>query len=130
MIGLGCIGGVATIDGLPNSLAPIGVLCSIAAASPKLVDYFQGKSFATEWDNFSARSGRILRRELAGPWADLWILHMIALAMSISLCMIDWGGARPLVAIAVLGVSIFAQSIHRWLYFASIVYRRMPGAST
>ena len=130
MIGLGCIAGVACIEGTPKVLAVIGVLCSIAAASPKLVDYFQGKSAVTEWDNFSARSGRILRQELAGQWADQWSFHAIALAMSLSLCIIDWGDASPLVAFAIFGVSLFAQSIHRWLYFASIVYRRMPGAST
>jgi DMSO reductase anchor subunit len=130
MIGLGCMAGVACIEGTPNILAVIGVLCSIAAASPKLVDYFQSQSAVTEWDHFSARSGRILRRKLASQWVDLWTFHAIALAMSLSLCIIDWGDALPLVAYAIFGVSLFAQSIHRWLYFASIVYRRMPGAST
>jgi hypothetical protein len=130
MIGLGVIGAFACVDGLPSLLPAVGVLCSMAAATPKLVDFFQSKSANTEWHNFSARSGRLLRQELAGPWADYWILNLIALAASVSLCIIDWGDALPLVAYAIFGVSLFAQSIHRWLYFASIVYRRMPGAST
>ena len=130
MIGLGVIGAFACVDGFTNFLPSVGVLCSIAAATPKLVDFFQSKSANTEWHNLSARSGRFLRRELAGPWADFWILNLIALVASVSLCIIDWGDALPLVAFAIFGVSLFSQSIHRWLYFASIVYRRMPGAST
>jgi len=130
MIGLGVIGAFACVDGLPKFLPAVGVLCSIAAATPKLVDYFQSKSANTEWHNFSARSGRLLRKELAGPWTDFWIFNLIAMVASVSLCIIDWADAMSLVAFVIFGICLFSQSIHRWLYFASIVYRRMPGAST
>ena len=130
MIGLGLIGAYASIEGLPGFLLIIGVLCSMLAATAKLVDYKQGKSAKVLWDDFSARSGRVLRTELAVPWRFLWMLQVIALLASVSLCMIDFGNTKLLLSYSILVVCLLAQAIHRWLYFASIAYRRMPGAST
>lgn len=130
MIGLGLIGAYASIEGLPSFLLIIGVLCSMLAATAKLVDYKQGKSAKVLWDDFSARSGRVLRTELAVPWRVLWMLQVIALLASVSLCMIDFGNIKLLLSYSILVVCLLAQAIHRWLYFASIAYRRMPGAST
>ena len=130
MIGLGLIGAFASIEGLPSFLLIIGVLCSMLAATAKLVDYKQGKSAKVHWDDFSARSGRVLRIELAVPWRVLWILQVIALLASVSLCMIDFGNTKLFLSYSILVVCLLAQAIHRWLYFASIAYRRMPGAST
>lgn len=130
MIGLGLIGAFACIDGLPSFLPVIGVLCSMLAATAKLIDYKQGKSAKVLWDDFSARSGRVLRTELAGAWRVLWMLQGIALITSVSLYIIDFGNTKPYLSYSVLAISLLAQAIHRWLYFASIAYRRMPGAST
>ena len=130
MIGLGLIGAYASIEGLPGFLLIIGVLCSMLAATAKLVDYKQGKSAKVLWDDFSARSGRVLRTELAVPWRVLWMLQVIALLASVSLSMIDFGNTKLLLSYSILVVCLLAQAIHRWLYFASIAYRRMPGAST
>ena len=130
MIGLGLIGAFASIEGLPSFLLIIGVLCSMLAATAKLVDYKQGKSAKVHWDDFSARSGRVLRTELAVPWRVLWILQVIALLASVSLCMIDFGNTKLFLSYSILAVCLLAQATHRWLYFASIAYRRMPGAST
>lgn len=130
MIGLGLIGAFASIEGLPSFLLIIGVLCSMLAATAKLVDYKQGKSAKVHWDDFSVRSGRVLRTELAVPWRVLWILQVIALLASVSVCMIDFGNTKLFLSYSILLVCLLAQAIHRWLYFASIAYRRMPGAST
>ena len=130
MIGLGLIGAFASIEGLPSFLLIIGVLCSMLAATAKLVDYKQGKSAKVFWDDFSARSGRVLRTELAVPWRVLWILQVIALLASVSLCMIDFGNTKLFLSYSILVICLLAQAIHRWLYFASIAYRRMPGASS
>ncbi len=130
MIGLGLIGAIASMEGLPKGLLVIGVLCSILAATAKLLDYKRGKPLKILWEDFSARSGRVLRTELAGPWRVLWMLQGIALIASVSLLMSDFGNATPHLTYTILAISLLAQAIHRWLYFASIAYQRMPGAST
>ena len=130
MMGLGLIGAFACVEGLPNFLLVFGVLCSILAATAKLVDYKRGKSAKVLWDDFSARSGRVLRTELAIPWRVLWILHVIALIASVLFFRIEFGITKPYLSCSILVVSLAAQAVHRWLYFASIAYRRMPGAST
>ena len=130
MIGLGLIGAFACMEGLPKFLLIIGVLCSMLASTAKLVDYKHGKSAKVLWEDFSARSGRVLRTKLAGPWRILWILQLIALVASVLFCTIDFGITTPYLLYSILAISLSAQAIHRWLYFASIAYRRMPGAST
>ena len=137
-IGLGLVGGVASLDGLPSILLLIGVLCCMAAATAKLIDHHRAKEVSIRWDDFSARSGRILRTELAKPWSILWILYLLALALSIGLSIAlrygfyatDFKFQISNLPIAIFTICLLAQALHRWLYFASVVYRRMPGAST
>ena len=82
-IGLGLVGGYSSLDGLPVIAVLMGVLCTIGAGAAKLADHSRGRSPNHRWDNFSARSGRILRRELVKPWAILLLLHFISLVAEI-----------------------------------------------
>ncbi len=129
-IGLGLVGVFACLNELPSIVLLIGVFCSTTAAIAKLVDHRRGRAVSIRWDDFSARSGRILRRDLAGPWSVLWVLHFVAIAISIGVYCTDWDGAMPILLFAVFAICLLAQALHRWIYFASVVYRRMPGAST
>ena len=197
-IGLGLVGASASLDGLPSMLPLIGLLCCMAAATAKVIDYRRAKAVSIRWDDFSARSGKIIRTELATQWSILWILYSLALALSIGLSIaIPYGFDATLgfvetdfkfqisnfsiypsdlnlqfsnlplnptelhfqfpnrllfpsnlkfeisnfslypsdlkfeisnLSIAIFAICLFAQAFLRWLYFASIVYRRMPGA--
>jgi formate dehydrogenase iron-sulfur subunit len=130
IFGLGLLGAFASLDGLPNGMLLVGVLFLILAEVPKLVDHWRAGVIHIRWDNFSALSGRLLRTELASQWAVLWLLNMIAMGIAIGLSC-----THPTLNISygkwlVFAIGIAAQAVHRWLYFASVVFRRMPGVST
>ncbi len=130
MVGLGLIGSFETLDGLPSGVLLLGVLCSVAASMPKLIDYRRGNALNARWDNFSVRSGRVLRKDLAKAWSVLWFLHFLSIVIAI--CIMVAGPKNELLHFKLMTVAVClsAQLLHRWLYFASVVYRRMPGAST
>lgn len=130
MMGLGLVGTFACLDGLPGGVLLIGVLCTIAASSAKLIDHRRGNAPSFRWDDFSVRSGRVLRSQMSTQWRVLWILHSGAIAIAI--VMISSLSQTQVIAFkySVFVICITAQLLHRWLYFASVVYRRMPGAST
>ena len=127
-IGLGLVGGYSSLDGLPVSMLLMGVLCTIGAGVAKLVDHSRGRSGNNRWDDFSARSGRILRTELVKPWAILLLLHFISLAFAISMVVTYSKSQIAFLPFAIFANCLAAQAVHRWIYFASVVYRRMPGA--
>jgi len=127
-IGLGLVGGYSSLDGLPISALLMGVLCTIGAGVAKLVDHIRGRAGDNRWDDFSARSGRVLRTELAKPWAILLLLHFISLVAAISMVVTYSKSQIAFLPFAIFAMCLAAQAIHRWIYFASVVYRRMPGA--
>ena len=130
IVGLGIVGTCVFAGGLPGVLLFTGVVCSVIASSAKITDYCQVGYGAFRWDNFSARSGRLLKTELAVQWLALWILNAISLLASTAIWIIDLHNAEPMLLFAVFAICLFAQMVHRWLFFASVVFRRMPGAST
>ena len=130
IVGLGIVGTCVFAGGLPGVLLFTGVVCSVIASSAKITDYCQVRYGAFRWDNFSARSGRLLKTELAVQWLALWILNAISLLASTAIWIIDLHNAEPMLLFAVFAICLFAQMVHRWLFFASVVFRRMPGAST
>ena len=127
-IGLGLVGGYSSLDGLPDSALLMGVICTIGAGAAKLVDHRRGRSGNNRWDDFSARSGRILRTELANPWAILLLLHFISLVVAISMVLTYSKSQIAFSPFAIFVMCLATQAIHRWIYFSSVVYRRMPGA--
>jgi len=130
MTGLGLVGAVACVDGLAFSLLAVGVGASMTAAFAKIVDYRRSKLGIDRWENFSARSGLILRRELATLWQAMWVLHFTALVLTLVVCACDLSDSKPFLLYTIFGLCLAAQAVHRWLYFASVVYRRMPGSNT
>ena len=60
-IGLGLVGACASLDCLPSSALFMGTLCLIGAATPKMLDVFRSNYESSQWENFSARSGRVVR---------------------------------------------------------------------
>ena len=130
MIGLGFVGAFACIQRFPAELLVAGVLVGMAASFAKIVDYGRGKVAVNAWDDFSARSGRILRTELSKPWVALWTLQGVLLVLALGVYAFPGTFNAPILPFVIFAVCVVAQAFHRWLYFASVVYRRMPGAST
>ena len=130
MIGLGLVGAFVSLDSMPRPWLVIGVLCCMAATVAKCMDYRRASMVRIRWNDFSARSGRILRSELAKPWAILWLLHSFAFALSVVLGATDLQWLTLSIKFAILVICLVAQALHRWIYFASVVYRRMPGAGS
>ena len=128
MIGLGLVGAFASFDGMPRPWLLIGVLCCMASTVAKCIDHRRARVARIRWDDFSARSGRILRSALATPWAILWLLQFFAVALSAVLVATDLQWRILSIKFAILVVCLVGQALHRWIYFASVVYRRMPGA--
>lgn len=129
-IGIGLVGGYAILDCLPSSALVIGTLCSIGAAAPKMLDLVRSIHTTNQWENFSARSGRVVRTDLATHWACLWLLNVTAIGIAIWLALTDLNSEHTTWEFAVFATCLAAQALHRWIYFASVVHRRMPGAST
>ena len=130
MIGLGLVGASASLDSMPRPWLVIGVLCCIAATTAKGIDFRRARVVRIRWDDFSARSGRILRSELAKPWAILWLLQFFALVLSFALVVTELQLTILNGKFAILVICLVGQALHRWIYFASVVYRRMPGAGS
>ena len=130
IIGLGLVGAFSFVERMPTVTIAFGLLCCIASTSFKVIDYRRGKWIQIRWDDFSARSGRILRTELANHWIVLWSLNAIAIALGFGFLAFEFVSQVTWLPIAIFAICIVAQAVHRWIYFASVVTRRMPGAST
>jgi hypothetical protein len=128
--GLGCVGSCMCIDGVSHTLLIAGVLVNCCSPLAKIVDFVRGLGRQVSWNNFSARSGRILRGELASYWIALWVTHLACGLMMAAIITLDLASYRSIWLISLFALCLLAQGIHRWLYFASVVFRRMPGAST
>ncbi len=90
-----------------------------------------GPSIGIDWKDFSKRSGRLLNTELSHAWMTAWMTWLGAIVLALTLCL----GLAPIAMASLLGgttiaLLLISQLINRWLYFASIVTYRMPGAST
>ena len=130
MIGLGLVGAFACVNRFPSELLATGVLVSMTASFAKILDYGRGRVAVNAWDDFSARSGRILRTELYKAWVALWTLQGVSLVLALGVYALPRISNASVLPFVILAICVVAQTFHRWLYFASVVYRRMPGAST
>lgn len=130
MIGLGLVGAFACVNRFPSELLATGVLVSMTASFAKILDYGRGRVAVNAWDDFSARSGRILRTELYKAWVALWTLQGVSLVLALGVYALPRISNASVLPFVILAICVVAQAFHRWLYFASVVYRRMPGAST
>jgi len=91
-----------------------------------------GVSFSEiDWQDFSKRSGRLLYGELSYAWTATWMSWLSSVLLATVLCF----NILPIAFVALgtvltLGMLASSQFLNRWLYFASIVTYRMPGASS
>ena len=118
-IGLGlAIASLFTI-GMPAAVMLIGgaVVCTIAFV-PKWMDWRAASKEELTWHDFSGRSGRMLRNELRN------------VACAAIACVVLAGCLAAALPIAAVIALVASQLIARWLYFASVVFARMPGATT
>ncbi len=105
------------------------VACAVAFI-PKWIDWQAGSQTDVTWSDFSARSGQMLHNHLR----NVVYLAVACLALAGGLCVATWlvSGAsiRPAMMIAGVMALVASQLVARWLYFASVVFARMPGATT
>jgi hypothetical protein len=118
-IGLGSLG-IGSMNSASALWMCVAWSVSIGALLPKILDITAGMLPSVSASNrLFARSGRLIRKELPRH-----VLVIMALAV-LSLLMVCFGWNT-----ISFGLSVLLHCIHRWVYFASVVYRRMPGAST
>ncbi|AMV34833.1 Anaerobic dimethyl sulfoxide reductase chain B [Pirellula sp. SH-Sr6A] len=119
ILGLGCLG-YGSIAVLPYGWMWGAWAFSMLATIPKCIDLWRGDHVHdTSGQDVSARSGRLMRQELmpqVGWLLNLSFITLIAIFMERN-------------EIALLGAIAF-HAVHRWIYFASCVFQRMPGAAT
>ncbi len=136
MLGLGLASVAINEQGaLGANLLLAGSIVSGVGLGAKFLDRERGRrlprSNPIDWQDFSKRSGRLLHAELSHAWNATWMSWLGAVLVSLMLFL----GIAPITLVPTLGgitvvMLFFSQIINRWLYFASIVTYRMPGAST
>lgn len=136
-LGLGIACSHLFVDGSTQSnpsiatlLMAIGLLLTMASGLYGVLDWKAGTNTKIAWEDFSARSGRLLRRDLRYVWWAMWVAYAIAFAMIIGAANVD--GKTTQIAIGGLFCLsvVAAKFVGRWLYFASVVTYRMPGAES
>jgi formate dehydrogenase iron-sulfur subunit len=107
----------------------LACLSCIVSIVPRCVDWFRAGSHAGQDKSFSARSGRLLRHQLAGRFTitcSLMLLSVLLLATRVGIPT----QVQFIVTVAAVGLLFASQLLTRWLYFASVVFPRMPGAGS
>ncbi|MEQ1827939.1 MAG: DmsC/YnfH family molybdoenzyme membrane anchor subunit [Pirellula sp.] len=147
-LGLGLLGSSLCVNENAAVLLLLGALFTCLASAFKMLDVFHclrdhRRESAKPNDAYlvrpslSSRSGRTVLRYLKSQWISMWALNGFAIATSIATLWLSSNGllhdAQPwfsFLAIMAFTASMCAQMLNRWLYFASVVFRRMPGAGT
>lgn len=118
IVGLGCLG-FGAITSLSQGWMLGAWAFSMLAILPKCLDLVRsGNSNGMSAEDMSARSGRLTKQKLM---PHVW-------------CLLGWN-LITLLAIVVerseiaFLAAIFLHALHRWIYFASCVFPRMPGAA-
>jgi DMSO reductase anchor subunit/ferredoxin len=112
------------------SLMAIGLFFSMASSLYCVFDWKAGGKKKVVWEDFSARSGCLLRGDLRYAYRAMWGGYAIAFAMVIGATSVDGQASRIVVGGLFCLSLIAAKFVGRWLYFASVVTYRMPGAES
>ncbi len=107
-----------------------GVVCCALATVPKLSDWQAASQVNLTWNDFSGRSGRLLRSKLRMVFYALAGSLVAAALLTVAVLLTDNAVAKLALMITSVIALIVSQLLTRWLYFASVVFARMPGAST
>jgi Fe-S-cluster-containing dehydrogenase component/DMSO reductase anchor subunit len=131
IVGLSGVAGIVAFAGYGKSAAIMGMI-SVMFAVTKLVWEYQvhlGSAVASSADGFDRRSHRLVKNRLAGLVKVRTIsgtvgIIVLLLAATIAPASSSLSGVAAIFAATVFLASELAE---RWLYFASVVYDRMPG---
>ncbi len=96
----------------------------------KVLDWRAGQPGQIKWDDFAARSGRLLRGRLNFAFLCAVICIFSSAMLVMAVAMVEPGLIRSVLAAATISLLALSQLLTRWLYFASVVFPRMPGATT
>ncbi len=107
-----------------------GLVFCVLALFAKLLDWYASWQTKLEWSNFSARSGRLLRGKLGGVFHATVTCLATAALLTVGVSLIDDAVVRSAFMFAAIFALVASQLLTRWMYFASVVFARMPGAST
>lgn len=115
---------------LQTTLLAASTLVSALAFTPKFVDFLAAGNQHIKWQNYSARSGRLLRHQLRSNFLFAIVTLVFAAVMTLATLFASdhmlFGGLVAATLIMLSGFHLQA----RWLYFSSVVAARMPGAAT
>lgn len=131
IVGLSGVAGIVAFAGYGKSAAIMGMI-SVMFAVAKLAWEYQvhlGSAVASSADGFDRRSHRLVKNRLAGLVKVRTIsgtvgIIVLLLAATIAPASSSLSGVAAIFAATVFLASELAE---RWLYFASVVYDRMPG---
>lgn len=119
ILGLGCLG-YGAITSLPIGWMIVAWAFSLLSTIPKCSDLFRsGYRQSLSTFDASARSGRLIRQKLMPQvgcllgWSFIGLLAIFA-------------GRNEIAFMAAIAFHL----LHRWIYFASCVFKRMPGAAS
>lgn len=130
-IGLGLgIASLWTWDTSTAALLAGSVACCTIAMVPKLMDWQAASQTDLLWNSFSGRSGRLLRGELRTVFVGAVGCLMTGVAVVASTLLLDITLLRTVLIFTGVVALVVSHLLVRWLYFASVVFARMPGAST
>lgn len=118
-------GGMSAVTLLVGSIA-----CCVVSLIPKLMDWRAALQVDLPWNRFSGRSGRLLRRELRTIFRLAIACLMAAGFFTAASSLLSDTSVKYALMVSAAVALVASQLLTRWLYFASVVFARMPGAST
>lgn len=105
------------------------IICAIALI-PKLMDWRAASQFDWVWSSFSRRSGRILQSDLRTVVFIAFTCLASAGCLAVTVPLVSVTSIKLAMTIIAVAALVASQLLTRWLYFASVVFARMPGATT
>jgi predicted membrane channel-forming protein YqfA (hemolysin III family) len=94
------------------------------------MDWQAASRFDLPWSDFSGRSGRLLRSKLQCVFYIAIACLTTAGFLTAAISLIDQASTRLALMVGTVLALVTSQLLARWLYFSSVVFARMPGAST
>jgi Fe-S-cluster-containing dehydrogenase component/DMSO reductase anchor subunit len=130
-IGLGLAISSLFADGIFSTALLVcgSVICGLAFV-PKLMDWRAASQVDMAWSNFSGRSGRMLRSDLRKLFFIVFTCLASAGCLAVMVPLASVTSVKFVMMLAAVVALVVSQLLTRWLYFASVVFARMPGATT
>jgi hypothetical protein len=97
---------------------------------PKCLDWRAASRLELSWSDFSGRSGQLLRSKLRNVLFSGLACVGFAGVLGGAASFIQSDLMRTAITTVAVVILVASQLLARWLYFASVVFARMPGATT